>query len=117
MAYWITQAIECRISLTVAASPTSTKEREATTVQNLLDMISGIEWTQPLVDEVPTSMIEMRRSPDWLKFVLGGPMSRAPSQTFNYSDGNEQLLSTIITKITGRRPWTMQKPSFLILWE
>ena len=38
--------------------------KEAITVQNLLDMTSGIEWT------MPDSMFEMERSPDWVKFIL-----------------------------------------------
>jgi hypothetical protein len=75
--------------------------KEAITVQNLLDMTSGIEWTQPLVGAIPTSLIEMQRSPDWVKFILDKPMSSAPGETFNYSDGNAQLLSAIITKLTG----------------
>jgi CubicO group peptidase (beta-lactamase class C family) len=75
--------------------------KEAITVQNLLDMTSGIEWTQPLVGAIPTSLIEMQRSPDWVKFILDRPMSSAPGETFNYNSGNAQLLSAIITKLTG----------------
>jgi hypothetical protein len=52
--------------------------KEAITIQNLLDRTSGIEWTQPLVGAVPTSLIEMERSPDWVKFVLDRPMSTGP---------------------------------------
>jgi CubicO group peptidase (beta-lactamase class C family) len=77
------------------------EEKEAITVQNLLDMTSGIEWTQPLVGAIPTSLIEMQRSPDWVKFILDRPMSSAPGQTFNYNSGNAQLVSTIITKLAG----------------
>jgi CubicO group peptidase (beta-lactamase class C family) len=64
-------------------------------------MTSGIEWTQPLVGAVPTSLIEMERSPDWVKFVLDRPMSSAPGGTFNYNNGNAQLLSAIVAKLTG----------------
>jgi len=74
--------------------------KEAITVQNLLDMTSGIEWTQPLVGAIPISLIEMQRSPDWVKFILDRPMSSAPGETFNYNSGNAQLLSAIITKLT-----------------
>jgi CubicO group peptidase (beta-lactamase class C family) len=75
--------------------------KEAITVQNLLDMTSGIEWTQPLVRAVPTSLIEMQRSPDWVKFILDRPMSSPAGVAFNYNSGNTQLLSAIITKLTG----------------
>ena len=43
--------------------------KEAITVQSLLDMTSGLEWTEPL-DGRPDSAIEMERSPDWVKFIL-----------------------------------------------
>jgi CubicO group peptidase (beta-lactamase class C family) len=51
--------------------------KEAITVQSLLDMTSGIAWTEPL-DGRPDSAIEMERSPDWVKFILDRPMSNAP---------------------------------------
>src|SRR5271166_50467 len=69
--------------------------KKAITVQSLLDMTSGIEWS------MPDSMFEMERSPDWVKFVLDRPMSSAPGDVFNYSNGNAHLLSAIITKLTG----------------
>jgi CubicO group peptidase (beta-lactamase class C family) len=74
--------------------------KNAITVQNLLDMTSGIDWTEPLSGR-PDSVIEMRRSPDWIKFILDRPMSNAPGDSFNYNSGNSQLLSAIITKLTG----------------
>jgi CubicO group peptidase (beta-lactamase class C family) len=74
--------------------------KRAITVQNLLDMTSGIDWTEPL-DGPPTTSIEMRRSPDSIKFILDRPMSKTPGDTFNYNSGNSQLLSAIITKLTG----------------
>jgi CubicO group peptidase (beta-lactamase class C family) len=69
--------------------------KKAITVQSLLDMTSGIEWS------MPDSMFEMERSPDWVKFVLDRPMSSTPGDVFNYSNGNAHLLSAIITKLTG----------------
>jgi CubicO group peptidase (beta-lactamase class C family) len=74
--------------------------KEAITVQNLLDMTSGLEWTEPL-DGRPVSMFEMERSTDWIKFILDRPMSNAPGSAFNYNSGNPHLLSAIITKLTG----------------
>ena len=69
--------------------------KKAITVQSLLDMTSGIEWS------MPDSMFEMERSPDWVKFVLDRPMSSAPGNVFNYSNGNAHVLSAIVTKLTG----------------
>jgi CubicO group peptidase (beta-lactamase class C family) len=69
--------------------------KKAITVQSLLNMTSGIEWS------MPDSMFEMERSPDWVKFVLERPMSSAPGDVFNYSNDNAHLLFAIMTKLTG----------------
>lgn len=76
-------------------------DKQAITVQHLLNMTSGLDWTEPL-DGPPESMLQMRRSPDWLGFVLGRPMAQAPGANFNYNSGNSQLLSGVLTKLSGR---------------
>jgi len=76
-------------------------DKQAITVQHLLDMTSGLDWKEPL-DGLPESMLQMRRSPDWLSFVLGRPMAQAPGASFNYNSGNSQLLSAVLTKLSGR---------------
>jgi CubicO group peptidase (beta-lactamase class C family) len=73
---------------------------KAITVQNLLDMTSGIDWTDPSNGRSDT-FTEMRRSPDWVRFILDRPMSAAPGNIFNYDSGNSHLVSAIITKLTG----------------
>jgi CubicO group peptidase (beta-lactamase class C family) len=73
--------------------------KEAITIQSLLDMTSGVEWTEPL-DGRPDSIFEMERSPNWVNFILDRPMSSAPGDVFNYSSGNAHLLSAILTKLT-----------------
>jgi CubicO group peptidase (beta-lactamase class C family) len=87
-------------------------KKEAITVQNLLDMTSGLEWTEPLNGR-PDSLFEWERSPDWVKFILDRPMSSVPGDAFNYNSGNTHLLSAIITKLSGMRSWNTPKPSFL----
>jgi CubicO group peptidase (beta-lactamase class C family) len=74
--------------------------KKAITVQHLLDMTSGIDWREP-TDGPPVTFFEMQRSPDWTQFILGRPMSNAPGEIFNYNSGNPQLLSAILTKLTG----------------
>ena len=74
--------------------------KKAITVQHLLDMTSGMDWREPL-DGRPASMIEMERSPDWVKFILDRPMSNTAGEIFNYDSGNPHLLSAILTKLTG----------------
>jgi hypothetical protein len=52
----------------------------------------------------PGTVQEMAGSPDWTKFILDRPMAGIPGTTFNYSDGNPQLLSAILTKLTRFSP-------------
>ena len=74
--------------------------KKAVTLQHLLDMTSGIDWKEPL-DGRPELVIDMERSPDWVKFILDRPMSHAPGDIFNYDSGNPHLLSAILSKVTG----------------
>ncbi|MDE5453808.1 serine hydrolase [Bradyrhizobium sp. CSA112] len=76
------------------------ERKKAVTVQNLLDMTSGLDWEEPLSGR-PVSMIAMERSPDWIKFILDRQMSSAPGDIFNYNSGNPHLLSAILTGLTG----------------
>ena len=76
------------------------ERKKAITIANLLDMTSGIDWSEPL-DGRPDSMFEMMRQRNWVKFVLDRPMAHAPGEVFNYDSGSTQLLSAIITKLTG----------------
>ena len=74
--------------------------KAAVTVQNLLNMTSGFDWTEGL-QGYPFSVIGMERSPDWVKFVLDRPMPNAPGEIFNYNSGSPHLLSAILTRLTG----------------
>jgi CubicO group peptidase (beta-lactamase class C family) len=76
--------------------------KKALTIQSLLDMTSGIDWTEPLSSAPPTSFFSMERSQDWQQFILDRPMAESPGSVFNYDSGNAHLLSAIITKATGR---------------
>jgi CubicO group peptidase (beta-lactamase class C family) len=73
--------------------------KAAITVQNLLDMTSGFDWTEGL--NFFTSPLAMEQSPDWVKFVLDRPMPNAPGEVFYYNSGNAQVLSAILTELTG----------------
>lgn len=70
------------------------------TIDHLLDMTSGMDWTEPLDGAAQTSR-QMRRSANWSTFVLDRPMAQAPGAGFNYNSGNSQLLSALLTKATG----------------
>jgi CubicO group peptidase (beta-lactamase class C family) len=75
--------------------------KRAITVQQLLDMVSGLDWNEPLTDEVPRSLIEMERSRDWQQFTLDRPMAQPAGTTFNYNSGNSQLASAIVARAAG----------------
>jgi CubicO group peptidase (beta-lactamase class C family) len=76
--------------------------KDAITVQNLLDMTSGIAWMELGVEGTPSSSVtEMGRSPVWVQYILDRPMQSAPGDEFNYNSGNQHLLSAILRKLTG----------------
>jgi CubicO group peptidase (beta-lactamase class C family) len=76
--------------------------KEAITIQNLLDLTSGMAWRELGFEGTPSSSVtEMTNSPNWVEFVLDRPMSSTPGDGFNYNSGNAQLVSAIITKLTG----------------
>jgi len=70
-------------------------------IAHLLDMTSGLDWTEPLSTAPPETMLEMARSRDWVGFVLDRPMAHAPGSVFNYSSGDWHLVSAILAKKTG----------------
>ncbi len=76
--------------------------KKAITVQNLLDMTSGIDWTQGFQGEEEITLHEMDRSSNWTQFILDRPMARVPGEIFNYSNGDPDLVSAIITRLTGK---------------
>jgi hypothetical protein len=75
--------------------------KKAITIRHLLDMTSGLEWTEGL-DGIPRSFFAMERSPDWQQYILDRPMAAAPGTLFYYDSGNSHLLSAILTKLTGK---------------
>ena len=74
--------------------------KKAITIRHLLDMTSGLEWSEGL--DGFRSFLAMERSPDWQQFVLDQAMSEAPGTRFYYDSGNSHLLSAILTKVTGK---------------
>jgi CubicO group peptidase (beta-lactamase class C family) len=78
------------------------------TVQNLLDMTSGIQWTEGRYTPDETIM-QMYRTPDHAQFVLDQPMSDEPGSRFYYNGGNPYLLSALITKETFKSAYDFAK--------
>ncbi|MDQ0471998.1 serine hydrolase domain-containing protein [Labrys wisconsinensis] len=76
--------------------------KKAVTVQNLLDMTSGFDWDQGFEGGKEQTLVDQYRSSNWTQFTLDRPMAHAPGEVFNYIDGNPNLISAIITKLTGK---------------
>ena len=72
------------------------------TIDNLLDMTSGLDWREPLTNAPPETMLQMERSRDWVGFILDRPMAQAPGLAFDYDSGTWHLLSAILSKKTGQ---------------
>lgn len=65
----------------------------------LLTMSSGMDWL-----EVPTSISpeEMLRSKNWTRYILESTVIANPGTRFNYNSGGSHLLSSILTRATGK---------------
>ena len=75
--------------------------KKAITVQNLLDMTSGFDCDQGTEGGKQQTMVDIYRSSNWTQFILDRPMAHAPGELFNYCNGNANLVSAIITRLTG----------------
>ena len=78
-----------------AADP---RKREIT-VEHLLTMRSGLEGTS---NRNYGAWVTSR---NWVQHALARPMFAAPGEGMEYSTGNSHLLSTILTRATGKSTW------------
>src|SRR5207249_2058504 len=67
------------------------------TLEHLLTMQAG--WDCGF-EPKEARLLEMRRSPDWLQFMLDLPMVAEPGTRWAYCSGNPHVLSIILTKAT-----------------
>lgn len=82
----------------------SSPRREATAVEDLLTMRSGIRWNTSAsygTGENSTDLLES--SDDWIRFVLDQPTDTTPGEHFQYNDGASVLLGKILREATGQR--------------
>jgi CubicO group peptidase (beta-lactamase class C family) len=71
------------------------------TIRHLLTMTAGFQWrTGPRNHELYID--RLRRSKDWVAFILDLPVRGRSFGTFQYNSGASHLLSAIITCSTGR---------------
>ncbi|NDJ76049.1 MAG: serine hydrolase [Chloroflexi bacterium] len=72
--------------------------KRAITLRDLLTMSAGLTCD----DADFFTLGQMRRSPDFVQFMLDLPMSDTPGTRFNYCNGVSHLLSAIVQEATGQ---------------
>jgi CubicO group peptidase (beta-lactamase class C family) len=75
-------------------------DKKAMTLEDLLTMSSGLECRDSYLYRW-RGMNEMRRSDDWVQYMLDLPMAEPPGTRFEYCNGGSFLLSAIIHETTG----------------
>jgi CubicO group peptidase (beta-lactamase class C family) len=66
-------------------------------IKDLITMTSGFACG---VSDGEKALSDMRKSPDWVKFIFDLPMTSKPGETFSYCSCNSYLLSEIIHRTT-----------------
>ncbi|HEY3024554.1 MAG TPA: serine hydrolase [Pyrinomonadaceae bacterium] len=73
--------------------------KQRMTVEHLLTMSSGLQC-EPRKNEL--TLLEMKESKNWVKFMIDLPMAEEPGQKFVYCSGGMHLLSGIISQVQGQ---------------
>jgi CubicO group peptidase (beta-lactamase class C family) len=74
--------------------------KETMTLEHLLTMTTGLGCRDSYLYRW-SGLTEMRRSQDWVQFVLDLPMVEEPGTRFEYCNGATFLLSAIVQQSTG----------------
>ena len=74
------------------------ENKKSLTIEHLLTMTTGF---CPDFNHGERQLEQMRRSEDWIQFMLDQPLLSKPGTEFAYCSGASQLLSAIITRATG----------------
>jgi len=73
--------------------------KQKITVEHLLTMSSGLQC-EPRKNEL--TLLEMKDSNNWVKFMIDLPMAEEPGRKFVYCSGGMHLLSGIISQVNGQ---------------
>ncbi len=76
--------------------------KAALTVQDLLTMRSGFDWSESTYTGSPLQRLNDCRC-DWVRFMLDWPMREAPGTRWEYVSGGVILLGAVVTAATGER--------------
>jgi CubicO group peptidase (beta-lactamase class C family) len=71
------------------------------TIKHLLTMTSGFQWRTGKRNR-ELYIERLRRSKDWVAFILNLPVLGSSFGSFQYNSANSHLLSAILTRATGR---------------
>jgi len=74
--------------------------KRAITLAHLLSMRSGLRWSERAHGDLDPGMMAAARNS--VQDVLRFPLAAKPGTTFNYSTGNSQIVSGMLTRATGR---------------
>ncbi len=89
----------------VAAWQSADDPRHAITVQDLLEMRDGLDFTEAYVIGEPSHVIEMLfgdGKQDMAGFAAARPAAVPPGVRFGYSSGTSNILSGIVASVVGR---------------
>lgn len=75
------------------------ERKKAIAFEHILTMTSGFDW--PEWTDWNYRFGDWTISDNWVDYVLNREMANTPGEIFNYSTGDTQLVSAIITKATG----------------
>jgi CubicO group peptidase (beta-lactamase class C family) len=92
--------------------PLADDAKQGITIDNLLTMRSGFDCGATMSDpnvNLDLRLAEIRRCPDWIKCVLGLPVSTKPGTQFAYCNANCHLISTIISMSAGQSTFEFAK--------
>jgi CubicO group peptidase (beta-lactamase class C family) len=75
------------------------ERKQKLTIEHLMSMTSGLQC-EPRKNEL--TLLQMKESADWVKFMLDLPMADEPGRKFVYCSGGMHLLSGIVTRATNQ---------------
>jgi CubicO group peptidase (beta-lactamase class C family) len=71
------------------------------TVRQLLSMTAGLPGDDPSLGGDERVFEQVEQSPDWVRAVLGLPLTTDPGSRFEYSSATSHLLSALVADATG----------------
>lgn len=81
--------------------------RHAVTLRHLLQMRSGVQWTEVYEVDQPSDVVAMLFGRDWepqedvAAWAADKPLVAEPGSTFNYSSGTSNIVSGIVRDVVG----------------